>query len=275
MERIYGDALAGRLEGLDETPSVEGTLRDAEAWWAVLGPMCADVTRILHEALEAGEPILFEGAQGALLDVDHGTYPFVTSSNTVSGGIPAGLGIPPRAVERVLGVMKAYTTRVGAGPFPTEDPGAIGDQLREAGREYGTTTGRPRRCGWFDAVAGRYAVRLNGLDALALTKFDVLSGLEEVRIAVAYEIDGERVEHPPALSEDWERAVPVYETMPGWTLPESVSGVEQLPSPARAYLDRIAELTGCPVALVSVGPDRRETLLVAPDLIPGLEAAGT
>jgi adenylosuccinate synthase len=274
LERIYQDALAGRLEGLDQHPTAEETVRQAHGWWQVLGPICEDVTRILHEALETGESILFEGAQGALLDVDHGTYPFVTSSSTVSGGIPAGLGIPPRAVERVLGVMKAYTTRVGAGPFPTEQSGGVGDHLREAGREYGTTTGRPRRCGWFDAVAGRYAVRVNGLDALALTKFDVLSGLDQVRIATAYELDGERTEHPPALSEDWERVSPVYETMPGWTLPDAVSGVQDLPRPARAYLDRIAELTGSEIAMVSVGPDRRETLLVAPHLVPGLDRTG-
>lgn len=274
LERIYQDALAGRLEGLADKPSAEETARQAQDWWSVLGPMCADVTQILHGALERSEPILFEGAQGALLDVDHGTYPFVTSSSTVSGGIPAGLGIPPRSVERVLGVMKAYTTRVGAGPFPTEQSGAVGDHLRETGNEYGTTTGRPRRCGWFDAVAARYAVRVNGLDALALTKFDVLSGLDEVRIAVAYELDGERVEHPPALSEQWQRVKPVYESMPGWTLNEQTPRPEKLPKAARAYLDRVAELSGSPVAMISVGPDRRETLLLSPGLVPGLEVAG-
>jgi adenylosuccinate synthase len=270
IERIRSDVLTTRLEDSSALPSVDETMEQAAAWWAVLGPLCADVTHILHDAIDQKQPILFEGAQGALLDVDHGTYPFVTSSNTVSGGIPAGLGIPPRAVEKVLGVIKAYTTRVGAGPFPTEDPGAMGDQLRTAGREFGTTTGRPRRCGWFDAVAGRHAVRLNGLDALAVTKFDVLSGLEEVKLAVAYEIDGERTDYPPSLVGEWSRVEPVYEAMEGWTQPAGVRSVEDLPPAARRYLDRLAEAVSCPVAIVSIGPDRTETLVVDDTLVPGL-----
>ncbi len=234
----------------------------ARGWWRDLGPLVGDVTGELHRAIAAGDPILFEGAQGTMLDVDHGTYPFVTSSNTIAGGIPASLGIAPRAVERVVGVVKAYTTRVGAGPFPTEDTGELGDRLRQAGREYGTVTGRPRRCGWFDAVAGRYAVRLNGLDALAVTKFDVLSGLPTVKIAVAYELDGERLDTVPPTVREYARAVPVYEELPGWSEPlTGITSIAALPRNARAYLDRFTEVAECPIGLLSVGPDRTATII--------------
>jgi adenylosuccinate synthase len=243
-------------------PDPSEVARLSEAWWARLGPLAGDTSAELLDALDDRKPVLFEGAQGTLLDVDHGTYPFVTSSNTVAGGIPASLGIPPRAVGSVLGIIKAYTTRVGAGPFPTEDEGPAGEHLRQVGHEFGTTTGRPRRCGWFDAVAARYAVRVNGLDALAITKFDVLTGLDPLRIAVAYELDGERITHPPCSHDEFEKLEPVYEELPGWR--ESITDVrllEDLPRNARAYLDRVTELCGSRVGLVSVGPDREQTIL--------------
>ncbi len=253
-----------------EVPSPAEIEALAARWWEALGEYVGDVSRLLHDDLREGRPILFEGAQGALLDVDFGTYPFVTSSNTIAGGIPASLGIPPRAVERVVGIAKAYTTRVGAGPFPTEEHGPLGDRLRDAGGEYGTTTGRPRRCGWFDAVAVAHAVRVSGIDALVLTKLDVLGGIDPLRIAVAYEIEGERTEWFPGTAAELARAVPVYEEMPGWT--ENLAGVrrlEELPAAARAYVARIEELTGCQVSLVGTGPGRGSEIILPGTLLAG------
>lgn len=263
VQRSLDSGLADRLRHFGEVvPDPRQVAQLAHDWWRRLAPMCGDVTRTLHEALEANLPILFEGAQGTMLDVDHGTYPFVTASNTIAGGIPPSLGIPPRAVERTLGVVKAYCTRVGAGPFPTEDHGAAGAQIREKGREFGTVTGRPRRCGWFDAVAGSYAVRLNGLDALAVTKFDVLSGMPKVKIATAYDIDGRRTEWFPSTTAEVARAIPIYEEWDGWSGDLSkVRRLADLPATARRFLDRLSELLRCPVALVSVGPDREETIV--------------
>ena len=265
VEQALGAGLAQQLQALRAAaPDPRESARLAERWWAELGPLVGDVTEELHQAIADRRSILFEGAQGTMLDIDHGTYPFVTSSSTIAGGIPASLGVPPRAVETVVGVAKAYATRVGAGPFPTEDKGATGDQLREAGREYGTTTGRPRRCGWFDAVAMRYAVRVNGLDAITLTKFDVLTGLPTVKIATAYEIDGGRTTSVPPTVRAYDRVRPVYEELPGWS--ESLDGVRSLadlPRNARAYLARLEELSECPVGLLSVGADRAATVIPA------------
>lgn len=221
-----------------------------------------DTTSYLLDAVEAGKKILFEGAQGSLLDVDHGTYPFVTASNSSGVGVSAGSGIPGRWIEKVIGVAKAYTTRVGGGPFPTELLDDTGNRIRELGREYGTTTGRPRRCGWFDAVAVRYTVRLSGADTVALMMMDVLSRLPEVRICVAYQLDGQRIDRFPSHVDDLRRVEPVYETMPGWET--DVTGVRKLtdlPDGARRYLDRISQLVGCPVGIVSVGPGREQTML--------------
>jgi adenylosuccinate synthase len=216
-----------------------------------------DGPAMLHEALKAGRTVVMEGAQGALLDLDHGTYPFVTSSNPVAGGACVGAGVGPKHLDHVLGVIKAYTTRVGGGPFPTEDLGAIGEQLRQKGGEFGTTTGRARRCGWFDAVAGRYGVMISGTDSLAVTKLDVLSGFETVQICTGYRLDGETITTFPRFTPDLERVEPVFETLPGWQ--ENLQGVRswnELPANARAYLQRIAELVECPIGMVSVGADR-------------------
>jgi adenylosuccinate synthase len=226
-----------------------------------LGPFVADTTAYLLDALEDGKSVLFEGAQGALLDIDHGTFPFVTSSNSSGVGVPAGSGVPPRWIERVLGVVKAYTTRVGGGPFPTELSDDMGQRIRDLGHEYGTTTGRPRRCGWFDAVAVRYTARLSGIDGLAVMMMDVLSQLPEICICVAYELDGDRIEHFPSHADDLRRVKPVLETVPGWEQDVTqIREIEDLPAGARRYLDRVAELVGRPVHVVSVGPDRAQTM---------------
>jgi adenylosuccinate synthase len=228
-----------------------------------LRPYVCDTSRRIGEAIAGGARVLLEGAQGTLLDVDHGTYPFVTSSNTTAGGACAGAGIGPTAISKVIGITKAYATRVGGGPFPTELFGPEGDRLREVGAEFGATTGRPRRCGWLDVPALRYAVRINGIGALAVTKLDVLSGLPEVKVCVAYELDGQRIDEPPA--EDIERLVPVYESLPGWKEDLSAArSLAELPAAARAYVARVEALAGCEVTLVSVGADREQTLQLAP-----------
>jgi len=226
-----------------------------------LRPFVADTTAELRAALAAGRRVLLEGAQGALLDVDHGTYPFVTSSSTLAGGASAGAGVPPRAIGAIVGITKAYTTRVGSGPFPTELGDALGDRLRADGDEYGATTGRPRRCGWFDAVVVRHAIALSGVDGLALTKLDVLTGIDPLRVCVAYELDGRRLDFPPATQRGWERVVPLYEELAGWR--ESLGAVRalaDLPPNARRYLDRLSALVGTPVVLLSVGPQREQTI---------------
>jgi adenylosuccinate synthase len=220
-----------------------------------------DTTHLLLDAVEAGRPVLFEGAQGALLDIDHGTFPYVTSSNSSGVGVASGSGVPGRWINRVIGVVKAYSTRVGGGPLPTEQDNPTGEHLRQRGREYGTVTQRPRRCGWFDAVAARYTARLSGVDELAVMLLDVLGGLDELRICTAYEIAGRRVEQFPSHIDDLRQAVPIYETLPGW--PEELTDVRReadLPVAARRYVDRIGELLGRPVTIISVGPDRDQTI---------------
>lgn len=224
-------------------------------------PRLVDAGRLVHEALMQGRKVLFEGAQGTMLDVDHGTYPYVTGSSPAAGGIAPGVGVSPASVAHVLGVAKAYTTRVGLGPFPTELSDATGDYIRDRGAEYGTTTGRPRRCGWLDAVQLRYAVRVNGLTQLALTKLDVLTGLDVVKICVAYEIDGRIVDEFPASLRDLSKVKPVYEVHPGWRDDLArVTSPEALPDAVRSYIGRIEELTGVPVVRASVGPGREQTL---------------
>lgn len=221
-----------------------------------------DTSLIVNNALDAGENVLFEGAQGVMLDVDHGTYPFVTSSNPIAGGVTTGVGVGPAKVTHVLGICKAYTTRVGEGPFPTELNNATGDYIREAGHEYGTVTKRPRRIGWFDAVAMRHSARVSGLTALSLNLLDVLTNIEKIEIATAYEFDGQEIDYYPASLKEIDRCNPVYIDMPGWT--EDITQVttfEDLPVNAQNYVKKIEELAGIPVATISVGPDREQTII--------------
>jgi len=237
------------------------------AEYAALGKRLAvyarDASRILHELIKGGRSVLFEGAQGTLLDVDHGTYPFVTSSNTVAANAATGTGVGPTAIDEVIGIAKAYSTRVGGGPYPTEQKGAVGEELRRIGQEFGATTGRPRRTGWFDAVAMRYAARVNGLHGLAIMKLDVLSGFPEIQVAVAYRLDGKTLDEMPGDPEELERCEPVYESLPGWAEPlKGVRSWDGLPAAAQSYVKRLEVLTGVPVIAVSVGPDREETILL-------------
>jgi adenylosuccinate synthase len=232
---------------------------------AELQPYIANTVSLLNEADRRGESILFEGAQGVMLDIDFGTYPFVTSSNATAGGACTGSGIPPHRIDQVVGVIKAYTTRVGEGPFPTELHDDAGAALRRAGNEFGATTGRPRRCGWFDAVVARHAAIINGIDYWALTKLDVLDDQPVIRFAVGYECDGERIQEMPARIRQLERCQPIYEEMPGWLTPTTeAERFEQLPEAAQAYIRRLETLTGVPVGIVSVGPRRDRTFTMAP-----------
>jgi adenylosuccinate synthase len=226
-------------------------------------PYAAPVWRVLSDAIKADKKVLFEGAQGALLDVDHGTYPFVTSSNTVSGQASAGTGVGPKDVGYVLGIAKAYMTRVGAGPFPSELFDDDGQRLGERGHEFGTVTGRQRRCGWFDAVITRQTLRVGGVDGVALTKLDVLDGFDELKVCVAYDLDGERLDHLPAGKEAQARVMPIYETLPGWQ--GSTAGARSwadLPAEAVKYVRRIEELVECPISLVSTSPEREDVILM-------------
>ncbi|MGP8051763.1 MAG: adenylosuccinate synthase [Desulfobaccales bacterium] len=230
---------------------------------ARLKPWVANVSVLLAQAVREGKNILFEGAQGTHLDIDHGTYPFVTSSNPVAGAACAGAGVGPNQLHRVLGIVKAYTTRVGAGPFPTECLDSIGDHLVECGVEFGSTTGRRRRCGWLDAVVLRDAARLNGLTGLAVTKLDVLTGVDPVKICVAYDLNGERRETIPPTIQELESCRPVYEELPGWQQDiRKVRRFQELPAATRDYLQRLEKLVGVPIQIVSVGPDREETIVV-------------
>ncbi|HWM29275.1 MAG TPA: adenylosuccinate synthase [Woeseiaceae bacterium] len=238
--------------------TLDAALSDAE----VIAPITADVTQILQDLSESGESILFEGAQGTFLDIDHGTYPFVTSSNTVAAAASIGTGIGPRRLDFILGIVKAYTTRVGAGPFPTELFDDQGEHLATVGAEFGATTGRPRRCGWFDAVALRRSIVNSSMSGLCVTKLDVLDGLETIRIAVGYQIDGEPVANVPVVIDRLADCQPVYEGMPGWS--ESTVGITRygdLPANAQRYLERIEELAGVPLDIISTGPDREQTIV--------------
>ena len=239
----------------------EQIVRDYMEYAKRLAPHMSDTSKLLHDALREGKQVLFEGAQGALLDLDHGTYPFVTSSSTVAGTALASAGVGPWELERAIGITKAYVTRVGAGPFPTEDKGPDGERLGERGQEFGTVTGRRRQCGWFDAVILRYAARLNGLTELFLTKLDVLSGFETLKVCTGYRADGDLYEDFPPHQSLFHRAEPVYEEMEGW--PEELGDaktVEDLPAAARKYVDRIQDLGGVKVGVVSIGPSREQSL---------------
>jgi adenylosuccinate synthase len=244
--------------------SVAEILEEYLAYAEILRPYVADTSLLLDKALKAGKTVLLEGSQGTLLDVDHGTYPFVTSSNPTAGGACTGSGIGPKAITRVIGIVKAYTTRVGSGPFPTELLDDDGDKLRTIGHEYGTTTGRNRRCGWYDAPIARYAVRINGLTDFFLTKLDVLTGWEKIPVCVAYDVDGTRHEELPASQTDFHHAKPIYEYLPGWK--EDISKartLSDLPKNAQDYVTYLEEISGAPMSAIGVGPGRDETIVTS------------
>ena len=254
-------ATRNRLFGNSEM-DWQKVLDDLRTAWTRLRPWVRDVSLVLDETRKAGQSILYEGAQGTLLDIDHGTYPYVTSSNGTIGGALTGLGIGPKAIDGVLGVAKAYLTRVGEGPLPTELDGEMGHRLRETGQEYGASTGRPRRCGWYDAVAVRYAVRVNGLDALALTKLDVLDGIESIEVCTAYRCGGKTIRELPSDLAQLAACEPIYETVPGWE--GSTKGVRRyadLPAGARRYIEALEAASGVPAALISTGSDREDTIV--------------
>lgn len=257
--------LSGLNKGVPVELDADAIFEEFSGYAKQLEPYVRDTTAFLLDEVEADKKILFEGAQGALLDIDHGTFPFVTSSNSSGVGVSAGSGIPGRWINKVIGVAKAYTTRVGGGPFPTEQDNEVGQEIRDLGNEYGTTTGRPRRCGWFDAVAVRYTARLSGVDCISLMMMDVLSQLDEIKICTAYELDGQEINHFPSHVDDLRRVKPIYETWEGWN--QDVTGArdfDELPAGAVKYLRRIGELVGRPVEVVSVGPDRVQTIFVDP-----------
>jgi len=246
----------------ESTMDADQVLADLARAWQRMGPWVRDVSLVLSRARSEGRSIMFEGAQGTLLDIDHGTYPYVTSSNATIGGVCTGLGVPPRAIDGVIGVAKAYTTRVGEGALPTELTGEMGNRLRESGQEFGAVTGRPRRCGWYDAVAVRYAVRVNGLDALALTKLDVLDGLAELQVCTAYRCKGAILTEMPGDHAQLSACEPVYESLPGWSSPTAgARRFRDLPGEARAYVARLEEITGVPAAIVSTGSAREDTII--------------
>jgi adenylosuccinate synthase len=256
-------SLAGMADGTHGHAPLDAVqiAREYADYAALLKPFVGDTTEFLLNAVESNQRVLFEGAQGALLDIDHGTFPYVTSSNSSGVGVASGSGVPARWINKVIGVIKAYSTRVGGGPFPTEQDNATGQHLRDRGNEYGTVTRRPRRCGWFDAVAARYTARLSGVDSLAVMLLDVLSELAEIKICVAYEINGRRTTQFPSHVDDLRQAKPVYETLPGWQSEISdLRSIDDLPAGARTYLDRLSELVGPPVEVVSVGADREQTM---------------
>lgn len=247
----------------DEPVDFQSTLDDLLRYAEVVRPMVADVTELLRLHIKRGDNVLFEGAQGALLDVDHGTYPYVTSSNTTAGGAATGSGVGPRNLDYVLGIVKAYATRVGSGPFPTEQENDIGQHIRDKGQEYGTVTKRPRRCGWFDAVAARRSIFNNSVTGLCVTKLDVLDELDVIRICVGYQADGKPVEVPPIGAEGFSNIEPIYEELPGWqTSTYGITRYEDLPEAARQYLERMREVTETEIAIISTGPDREHTIVM-------------
>ncbi len=257
--RIIGDQAMDSRQVLD----------DLARAWQRMSPWVTDVSLFLDRARRDGKAVMYEGAQGTLLDIDHGTYPYVTSSNATIGGVCTGLGVPPRAIDGVLGAAKAYTTRVGEGPLPTELFGEVGNRLRETGQEFGAVTGRPRRCGWYDAVAVRFAVRVNGLDALALTKLDVLDGMPELQVCTAYRCHGAVLTEMPGDLAQFAACEPIYETLPGWVAPtKGARDYADLPAEARRYVARLEDVTGVPAAIISTGSAREDTIIRA-DTIAG------
>jgi adenylosuccinate synthase len=261
-QNVRDNVLARNRLVHDSTMEWKPVLEELLAHASRLRPWVCDVSLMLDQEMRAGRSVLFEGAQGTLLDIDHGTYPYVTSSNASIGGVCTGLGVGPRAIDHVMGVVKAYTTRVGAGPLPTELSGEMGNRLRDTGNEYGAVTGRPRRCGWYDAVAARYSVRVNGLDALALTKLDVLDGLDRIDVCTAYRCGSRTLVDFPSDVAQLASCEPVYESLPGWNVPtRGARNFEDLPESARRYIAKLEEVTGVPAAIVSTGSERDDTII--------------
>ena len=264
LEQVVGyhNAIIEKVYEASPLP-LDDVFEKCKKWSAELAPFIGPVEHVVYDAVEAGKTVILEGAQGAMLDLDHGTYPYVTSSHPTVGGACTGLGLLPRQIDVVLGVFKAYSTRVGSGPFLTELADETGDRIRDQAEEFGTTTGRPRRVGWFDSVVARYSTRVNGYTSLVLTRLDVLDHFDPIRVCTAYELDGERVDDFPGGAAVLERCTPIYEDFPGWDSPTAgVTRVEDLPPRARAYVDRIEELVGRPIDIISTGPYRHETIVV-------------
>ena len=268
LERVLHQANSTITNVYGGSPLPLGDVFDrCRAWSQKLSPFVGEVEHLVHNAAETGKTVLLEGAQGALLDLDHGTYPFVTSSHPTIGGALTGLGLLPKHLGVTLGVFKAYSTRVGGGPFVSEIGDEVGDEIRKRAHEFGTTTGRPRRVGWFDSVAARYSARINGYSSLVLTRLDVLDHLDRIRVCAAYELDGQIVQDFPGAAATLERCMPVYEEIPGWDAPTAgATKLHDLPKGALYYIDRIQELLGVPVDIISTGPHRDETILVRPVL---------
>ncbi|SFV56837.1 Adenylosuccinate synthetase [hydrothermal vent metagenome] len=241
-----------------DIPSKESLVDELNGYRDVLAPHIVDTTLLVWKSLKDGKKILLEGAQGTMLDIDHGTYPFVTSSTTISAGASSGLGLNHKDIGRVTGIAKAYCTRVGNGPFPSEDFGDDGDKLRDRGHEYGTTTGRPRRCGWFDAVAMKHAVRINGVDQVSLMKLDVLDGFDEIKVCVAYEVDGKEIDYVPY---DMQDAKPIYKSFKGWERTEGAREFDQLPDSAKSYIEALEEMIGTKIGIISTSPQREDTII--------------
>src|SRR4249919_2249707 len=258
----YHNFVLTKYLGVDAV-DFQQTLDEALAFGAYVKPMVSDVAGILHDLRKQGKRVLFEGAQGALLDIDHGTYPYVTSSNTTVGGALAGTGVGADAIDYVLGICKAYATRVGGGPFPTELNDEVGEDIRKKGQEFGATTGRPRRCGWIDIVALKRAVAINGISGLCITKLDILDGMQTLKMCIAYKYHGKQSEYAPLDAQGWDECEPVFLEFPGWS--ETTAGItewDKLPPAARAYLRALEELSGCPLAMVSTGPDRDANIVL-------------
>ena len=248
---------ANRREEIEK----KNVLNSIEEFKEILDPYISDTTSLLHDYINKGKKVLFEGAQGALLDVDFGTYPYVTSSNPTIGGVFTGLGISPQKINSIIGISKAYTTRVGSGPFPTELKDGVGELIRERGGEYGASTGRPRRCGWFDAVAVKYGAMICGVDTIAMTKFDILDGFETIKVCTAYDIDGKIRSDFPANSSELERANPIYEDFQGWERTSGVNRYEDLPENAKKYIKSLEEIVGVNISIISNGPDEKQTII--------------
>jgi adenylosuccinate synthase len=256
----YFESNKALFSALDiDVPKKNELLKDLNRYYEKLKPYIADTTQMVWKHLDDGKRVLLEGAQGTMLDIDHGTYPFVTSSNTVSAGACTGLGLNPKDIGKVTGIAKAYCTRVGNGPFPSEDFGDDGEKMAQVGQEFGTTTGRKRRCGWFDAVAAKHASRLNGCDQIALMKLDVLDGFKEIKVCVAYEFEGQSIDYVPY---DLEDVKPIYKSFKGWDMVEGIRDYEKLPSEAKAYVKALEKLTMTKIGIISTSPDRKDTIIV-------------